>query len=50
MDRDGKRSWRDLGGGKNMIKIYLNLKIVLNNENIIKCKKLVIKSHLLLLF
>lgn len=32
MDRKGARMWGDLGEGKNMIKIYLKLKIVLNNK------------------
>ena len=31
----GERIWKDLGEGKNMIKIYLNLNIF-NNKNIIK--------------
>lgn len=35
-----------LGGGENIIKIYLNSKVVLNNRNIIRIK---IKEHLLFL-
>lgn len=34
MGREGKRIEMDSGKGKNMIKVYLNLKMVLNNEDI----------------
>lgn len=36
MGREGEKISKDLGEGKNVIKINLNFKIVLNNENIIK--------------
>jgi hypothetical protein len=35
MGREGKRIKMDLRKGKNMVKVYLILKMVLNNENII---------------
>lgn len=30
--REEEKTWKKLGKGKNMIKIYLKLKIVLNNK------------------
>lgn len=29
---EGERIWNDLGEGKNMVKLYVNLKTVLNNK------------------
>lgn len=31
-----EKIWKDLGNGKNMMKVYLNLRTVLNNETIKK--------------
>lgn len=31
-----EKIWKDFGNWKNMIKVYLNLKIVLNNKNMIR--------------
>jgi hypothetical protein len=39
LGREGERIWNVLRGGRNIIKIRLSLKLLLNNENIIKKKK-----------
>lgn len=39
---EGHRVWKDLGERKNLIKIYLNIKIALNNKNIIKINKYIL--------
>jgi len=36
MGREREMIWNDMGKLKNMIKIYLNLEIILNNKNTIK--------------
>lgn len=33
MNREEERIWKNLGDGENIIRIYLNLKIILNNKN-----------------
>lgn len=40
---------KDLREGENIIKIYLNSKVVLNNENIIRITRIRIEEYLLFL-